>query len=112
MNKEYDDEGNLIRYDSTYSYYYSNIESDSMLEDSIFNDFRTYFNHTYPFANQPFFNDFFFQDSLLHYDFYKDDFFQHRYKKDMEQMNKLFWIMDSLKNQFFREQTENFKEEQ
>ncbi len=43
VNKEYDENGNLIRYDSTYSYYYSNIEGDSLLRDSVFNKFRTFF---------------------------------------------------------------------
>ena len=44
VNKEYDEKGNLIRYDSSYSYYYSNIENDSLLGDSIFSDFQNYFN--------------------------------------------------------------------
>ncbi|MCB4234259.1 hypothetical protein LDL59_01710 [Kaistella anthropi] len=40
VNKEYDENGNLIRYDSTYTYYYSNIEGDEIAADSIFNNFR------------------------------------------------------------------------
>ena len=31
VNREYDKNGNLIRYDSTYSYYYSNIEGDTVI---------------------------------------------------------------------------------
>ena len=36
VDKKYDSKGNLIKYDSTYSYYYSNIKDNKNLEDSIF----------------------------------------------------------------------------
>jgi hypothetical protein len=104
VNKEYDANGNLIRYDSTYSYFYSNIENDPALEDSIFRDFRSHFNQRYGFSNEPFFDEFFFEDSLLNYDFYKNDFFSNRFNRDMGSMNHLFREMDSLKNVFFYKQ--------
>jgi hypothetical protein len=104
VNKEYDDKGNLIRYDSTYSYFYSNIENDSLLKDSIFNNFKTFFNQEYQFSNDPFFNELFFQDSLLQYDFYNHDFFFDRFKKNQLHINQLFRQMDSLKNYFFNQQ--------
>jgi hypothetical protein len=106
VNKEYDESGNLIRYDSTYSYFYSNIEGDTLLGDSIFQSFRNHFNRSYFFSESPFFSDFFFEDSLLHYDFYKDDFFSNRFRRDMERMDSIFRGMDSIKNQFFRHQFE------
>lgn len=108
VNKEYDDNGNLIRYDSTYSYYYSSTEEDTVLRDSIFNDFKNYFNNQYLFSGKPFFEDFFFEDSLLFYDFYKDDFFLKRYQFNMEKMYELFWEMDSIKNDFFMDQLKMF----
>lgn len=104
VNKEYDANGNLIRYDSSYSYYYSNIENDSLVGDSIFTNFQNYFNQRYRFSNKPFFDDYFFEDSLLHYDFYKEDFFSNRFRRNMQQMDQLFWEMDSLKNNFFNRQ--------
>lgn len=104
VNKEYDDNGNLIKYDSSYSYYYSNIENDSLVSDSIFTDFRNFFNKRYSFSNEPFFHNYFFEDSLLHYDFYKQDFFSNRFRKNMEYMDQLFWEMDSVKNYFFNRQ--------
>jgi hypothetical protein len=109
VNKEYDDEGNLIRYDSTYSSYYSNIETDTLLRDSVFNNFKNFFNHNYGFSNQPYFNNFFFEDSLLKYDFYKKDFFYNRFQENMERMDKLFFEMDSLKNSFFYRQFQENK---
>ncbi len=104
VKKEYDKDGNLIKYDSTYYYYYSNVENDTIARDSIFNQFRSYFNQKYFFSEDPFFNDLFFQDSLLYYDFYKKDFFTNRFMDNMERMKKLFLGMDSIKNNFFIEQ--------
>ncbi|RLD59514.1 MAG: hypothetical protein DRJ01_11210 [Bacteroidetes bacterium] len=104
VNKEYDKDGNLIRYDSTYTYFYSNIENDSITEDSIFNNFKKLFYLQYPFSHKSYFNDLFFEDSLMKYDFYKKDFFTERFRKNMEQTERMFQEMDSLKNQFFNQQ--------
>lgn len=104
VNKEYDKKGNLIKYDSTYSYYYSNIAGKDGLKDSIFSSFKDRFNKEYYFSKRPYFNDFFFQDSLLDYDFYKKDFFYKRYLGNMLRMERLFHEMDSLKNDFYKDQ--------
>ncbi len=105
VNKEYDDNGNLVNYDSTYSYYYSTIKQDSVLEDSIFNNFMNQFNRSYSFSDHPFFKNFFFEDSLMMFDFYKKDFFYDRFRNNMERMDSLFREMDIMKNDFFRKQT-------
>jgi hypothetical protein len=104
VNKQYDKNGNLINFDSTYSYYYSNVKSNSRLRDSIFNNFKDQFNHKYSFSKDPFFNDFFFSDSLLKYDFYKKDFFLDRFRNNMHRLDSLFWGMDSLKDSYFNRQ--------
>ncbi|QQT63573.1 hypothetical protein I6I97_07250 [Sphingobacterium multivorum] len=104
VNKEYDENGYLIRYDSTYTYYYSNIEGDEIVADNIFNNFRNMFENNYSFSTMPYFNDLFFEDSLLKYGFYKNDFFHERFMNNMQQMERLFWEMDSIKNKFSMEQ--------
>ena len=104
VNKEYDKDGNLIRYDSSYTYYYSNIRDNEGLQDSILNNFKSHFNNRYSFSKDPFFNGLFFEDSLLQYDFYKKDFFLNRFKDNMRKMDSLFWQMDSVKNNFFNRQ--------
>ena len=104
VNKEYDKDGNLIRYDSTYTYYYSNIDGNKTVGDSIFNNFRSMFEDRYPFSTKPYFDNLFFEDSLLHYDFYKKDFFHDRFMQNMQRMDRMFWEMDSIKNKFFMEQ--------
>jgi hypothetical protein len=105
VSKEYDKNGNIVRYDSTYSSYYSDIKGDSLLRDSIFHNFTDHFNEKYFFSEHPYFKDFFFQDSLLKYDFYKKDFFYDRFRNNMERMDSLFREMDIMKNDFFRKQT-------
>ena len=62
------------------------------------------FEDRYPFSTKPYFDNLFFQDSLLHYDFYKKDFFYNRFRQNMQQMDRMFWEMDSIKNKFFMEQ--------
>ena len=103
VNKEYDENGNLIRYDSTYTYVYSNID-DTAVRDSILANFKKHFNQQYKFSEDPFFNDLFFEDSLMQYDFYKNDFFMNRFKNNMMMMEDLFKEMDSIKNSFYQQQ--------
>jgi hypothetical protein len=109
VNREYDSKGNLIRFDSTYSSYYSNINGDTTLRDSIFSRFRNQFNESYFFSDEPFFKDFFFVDSLLKYDFYKKDFFYNRFRDNMQRMDSLFRGMDLMKNDFYNRQDNNSK---
>jgi len=78
VNKEYDENGNIIRYDSTYSYSYSGgsyAEFDSIMKSMMpgqlhgFND--PFFSDDFmsgfpsPFGGDPFFNNFFLTDSLM-----------------------------------------------
>lgn len=104
VERKYDDKGNLMGYDSSYSYYYSNVKDNKKLRDSIFNNFRNMMNDKYFFSRSPFFNDLFFEDSLLKYDFYRKDFFLNRFRNNMRRMDSLFLGMDSLKNRFFSKQ--------
>ena len=104
VNKEYDKNGNLIRYDSTYSYFYSNTINNDSIRDSIYENFKNHFNRNYFFSNEPFFDNLFFQDSLLKYDFYKKDFFYDRFRQNMGRMDRLFREMDSLKNNYYHNQ--------
>ena len=102
VNKEYDKDGNLLSYDSTYSSVYSSIEDNKNLRDSILNEFKGYINRKYSFSDEPIFNDFFFEDSLMKYDFYKSDFFLKRFRNNVAKMDSLFRGMDSMKNDFFK----------
>ena len=103
VNKEYDENGNLIRYDSTYSYFYSSTEGDTLQIDSILRHFRNRFNEHYFFSEDPYFKELFFEDSLMPMDIFKQDFFENIFKFHRERMDTLFMDMDSLKNYYFRD---------
>jgi hypothetical protein len=111
VNKEFDKDGNLIRYDSTYSYFYSNTENNPLLSDSIFNTFKDHFNQNYFYSKDPYFENFFFKDSLLMQDFYKKDFFINRFKNNSEALDSLFYKMDQLKNDYFDRQFNEFNKD-
>lgn len=105
VNKEYDPNGNLIAYDSTYSSFYSSHNADPALMDSLFHDFRPGFNRRFLFMTDPGFNDLFFRDSLLYPDFFHDDFFRKRMEMNDRWMQQMMAEMDSMKNAYFRERT-------
>ena len=102
VNKEYDDQGNLIAYDSTYSSFYSSHNADPAIMDSLFRDFMPRFNTQFPFMTDPGFNDLFFRDSLLYPDFFHDDFFRKRMEMNDRWMQQMMAEMDSMKNDWFR----------
>jgi hypothetical protein len=102
VNKEYDEFGNLIKFDSSYSYFYSNLQNDSTFGDSSYSLFQEDFFNSFPNIQKPFLNNMFFEDSLLNYDFYKDDFFSNRFRSNRMKFDKLFEEMDSIKNKFYK----------
>jgi hypothetical protein len=59
VNREYDEKGNLIKFDSTYSYSFS---SDTTLKDFNFKDFPDPFGMNFNFFNDSDFNQSFFKD--------------------------------------------------
>ncbi|MGB5553372.1 MAG: hypothetical protein WBM83_01850 [Flavobacteriaceae bacterium] len=104
VNREYDEAGNLIKYDSIYGYSYSNIDGDSLRVnlDSIMDAFKGYFREHQPFNWNNGFSFFPENDSLFMKDFFKDDYFIDHWVRqpiDMEQMMKR---MDSVRNQFLK----------
>jgi len=103
VNKEYDANGNLIAYDSTYSSFYHGRNADPAYMDSLFREFRPGFREQFPFLKDPGFNDLFFRDSLLYPDFFHNDFFRRRMEMNTKWMEEMMARMDSLKNDYFRD---------
>ena len=93
VNKEFDSNGNLMRYDSTYSYVYKG--GNIAIHDSLFP-----FNSFFDMHSKDLFNDkidFFMNDSILYKNFFEDSFF-----KKQNELNKLLFDgfypkIDSLK---------------
>lgn len=103
VNRRFDDKGNLLAFDSTYSSYYSNIKGDTLRMDSLMKSFDTWFgrNHSPLFDRQ--FNSLFFDDTLRSQDFFHNDFFMKRYELNDRYLRDMMHRMDSLKNGFYVE---------
>lgn len=101
VNRQYDEHGNLIAYDSTYSSVYTSRTGDAAFMDSVFKDFMPGFGMSYPFLNDPGFNSLFFPDSSFHRDFFHNDFFQKRMEMNQQYMRRMMEQMDSVKNRYF-----------
>jgi hypothetical protein len=87
VNKQYDDKGNLVRYDSSYSYVYPG-QGRYLNTDSLFNSFRLSFPEPKMFTDK---DSSFFSDPFFHNRFPGQDFFQ----KQWEWQRMLFDRMNS-----------------
>ncbi len=101
VNKEYDEFGNLKRYDSIYSYSYS---SNGKLSDSLKLQFQKHFNNHSLFSNS-FFSDFFGKDSISGGGFYPEDFFQKGFSNHNTEIEQMMRRMDSIQQLFFNQQS-------
>ncbi|WP_282125209.1 hypothetical protein [Marinifilum flexuosum] len=115
VNKEYDEDGNLIRYDSSYVYSWSSDSTKQFFNDSAFfnqmdmnrvhkrmqeqlsrffgSDSMRQKNNKHPFFSDDFFKD----------DFFGNDFF------DSKMFRRNFHQADSSRNDFFKELEEMMK---
>lgn len=103
VNRRYDDKGNLIGVDSTYSSFYSNIEGDTARMDSLMKNFDRFFDQNHAGGFNHHFNTLFFNDSLRYPDFFHNDFFMKRYELNDPFLRDMMQRMDSIKNEFYRE---------
>jgi hypothetical protein len=109
VHKEYDDQGNLISVDSSYTYVYSNIKNDSILQKKLFNNFKSEIGKESEEMNELFMDSFFKDELFKMNDFYTDDFFEKNLLREKEQMNNFIKKLDSIKNHFYKEKSEKFK---
>ena len=104
VNKKYDDKGNLIQYDSTYSYFYSSPGfKNSINSDSLFANFKIPLRNDYKGLLDDNMNSIFFNDTLFKYDFYNNDYFSKRFQLNMLRFENMFKQMDSIKSDMFRQ---------
>ena len=120
VNKEYDEDGNLVRYDSVYTYSYSNSTNGSVQNDSLMAELRKRINSQFSFSSSNMFDDFFGSDSLMTSGFFSNDFAEKFFSqspflnsddflKQQEELNEKFRQMDSLRQKAIREEFENAK---
>ncbi|MEI9921131.1 MAG: hypothetical protein WDO14_20395 [Bacteroidota bacterium] len=103
VNRRFDEKGNMIGFDSTYTSYYTNISGDTSRMDSLMGSFDRYFrtDHSLFFRDQ--FDPLFFNDSTRYPDFFHDDYFMRRYELNDRYMRGMMQQMDSIKNKFYKE---------
>jgi hypothetical protein len=103
VNRHYDDKGNIVGFDSTYTSYYSNINGDTAQMDSLIHRFDRYFDRDhFSFFRQQF-DPLFFNDSTRYPDFFHKDYFLKRYELNDAYMRNMMQRMDSIKNRFYEQ---------
>ena len=102
VNKEFDENGNLIRFDSIYSWS-SNDEFDSLSlsdKDSLIQSFKSRFFKNYSGFENEGFSAVFSQDSLFSKRFFNDDFFGSNFGNDFMDIDKLRQQMIARQKKF------------
>ena len=103
VNKEVDENGNLIRYDSIYSYSYGNInghEMNSVQMDSAMTSFKRYMQQRMPQFSSDVFDPI--KGDSLGNQFFEQGFFENHWEDFFPEMQKQLKQMDSLHQQFFQ----------
>jgi hypothetical protein len=108
VNRQYDDKGNIVKFDSTYSYFYSSPKGSMHSgNDSVFSGFRSFFEKSYPNLMDHRTNNIFFNDSLFKYDFFNDDYFQKRFELNNKIFENIYQQMDSIKRGYMKKNYPN-----
>jgi hypothetical protein len=107
VNREYDEAGNLIQYDSIYSWSseeqlgdLSAIDQDSLLE-AFHSKFFEHFRGSSVF-NPKDFPGFFDNDSLIRERFFSEDFFDSEFGKDFMDIDRLHERMEKMHEKFLK----------
>lgn len=112
VDKEFDENGNLIRYDSIYSWSsgddldrLSYLDRDSTLQSMQSKFYRNFSQ----FGNQGF-DDFFSSDSLFTNRFFDDDFFTSEFGEDFMDIDKMHKRMEAMQKKFLEKYRPGLKE--
>lgn len=113
VNKQYDDKGHVIRYDSTYTWSYSGKAGKNMpvSMDSVMRSFRIQFNTDFPGMFNNSFGTPVWNDSLFYNDFLKPDYFMRKYHDHYFDMEQMMRSMDSMRNNFLRQNYPDIKKQ-
>ena len=91
INKEFDEDGNLIRYDSIYSWS-SNTDLDDLAtldKDSVLQSMQSRFYRSFSDFNREGYPAFFSEDSLFTKQFFTDDFFESEFGQDFMDIDRV-----------------------
>lgn len=115
VNKKYDENGNVIGYDSIYSWSYSNHGNvpPEINADSIMKSFRSFSNDNFPsFWQDQDLDHAFPADSIMNRNFSMDQFFNNGNFEGFPNMEQWIQQMDSLRNKMLEETHSEFIESQ
>ncbi|WGD33658.1 hypothetical protein [Olleya sp. YS] len=106
VNKEVDENGNVIRYDSIYSWSSSSShlkQFDSMEVDSVFSAMQSRMKQQFSNFGFSEFSNFKNQDSIMNL-FFSDSFFSNKMTTDFPDLESIRQRMEAMQQQFFNQQ--------
>jgi hypothetical protein len=110
VDKEFDENGNLIRYDSIYSWSSNSLIDDlsTTERDSLMQSFKSkFFTNFYGFENEGF-DGIFSQDSLFSKQFFNEDFFDSDFGNDFMDIDKIRQEMMERQKKFLEKYQSKF----
>jgi hypothetical protein len=110
--KELDENGNLVKYDSIYTWSSDEKLNDlaSFDKDSLLNSFESKFYKHFSHFRDEGFEDVFTQDSLFGKRFFNNDFFENDFGKDFMDIDWLRKQMVARQKEFLKKYQSEFKE--
>lgn len=111
VNREFDEAGNLIRYDSVYSWSSTDDMEDlmNMDRDSMFQSFRSRFSRSFSGMEDAMSESPFAQDSLFMKRFFADDFFQSEFGQDFMDLDSIHRRMEAMQKRFLEHYNSEFE---
>jgi len=104
VNKEIDSNGNIIRYDSTYVWSYTNKGAHEQVKvDSVMNMFKNRFDSQFNNVFRQSFGAPVWSDSLFYRKFTDPEYFRHKWKNSELDMDNFILQMDSTRNAFLKD---------
>ncbi|WP_026811161.1 hypothetical protein [Arenibacter latericius] len=112
VDKEYDEKGNLIRYDSIYSWSSTDNLGELMQSnpDSLMKSLQSRFYSNFKGFNNQRFQDLFAKDSLFTKQFFNNDFFESEFGQDFMDIDRLRERMETMQKQFLNRYQAEFEE--
>lgn len=111
VEKEFDDQGNLIRYDSIYSWTSSSDLSNLSAHDrdSLLQKFKSRFYTDFSEFESQGFDNIFSQDSLFSQRFFNDEFFESNFGRDFMDIDRIRQEMFEKQKKFLEKYQSEFK---
>jgi len=110
VDKEFDENGNMIRYDSIYSW--SSGDDFAQLgkadQDSLLRSFQSRFYRNFSRIDDPRYKDLFADDSLFTKRFFDNDFFGSQFGKDFMDIDRVRERMEAMQKEFLERYQSQF----